>query len=98
MKQSGKFLVVMMLSLFAWVTYAKVDPTMDIDQARSQKWVSEEPTGFVKALKEEAKEYAEMINTKRRKVYEDVAKKTNTTPEIAGARAHQQIQEKLKGK
>lgn len=98
MKTVAGILTAICLSLVAAVAFAKVDPNMDIDDARSQKLVSEEPDGTVKALKEEAKEYAEKINAKRKKVYEEVAAKTNTTPEIAGQRAHKQIMEKQKNK
>ncbi len=69
---------------------------LDLDEARNKKLVVELPTGFLEAKDASAKNLAIDINNKRRKAYEEVAKKTNTTVDIVGAQAHKKIKENLK--
>jgi uncharacterized protein YdbL (DUF1318 family) len=69
---------------------------MDLETARSNKSVTELPTGYLQANNDAAKSLVEDINKKRKSFYEDIAKKNNIPVEQVGAQAAEKIKAERK--
>ena len=69
---------------------------LTLNEARSKGWVEELPSGFLKATNTNAEVLAKEINSKRKKAYLKISKKTNASLEAIGAQAHKKIKAKMK--
>lgn len=96
MKKYFQSLLLLCLTLFvlpvAW--------SLELEDARSKKLVTEQPDGFIKANDPSAKSLEVEINEKRRKAYEDIVKQNGNklTLQQVGEQAAKKIQEKLNHK
>jgi uncharacterized protein len=74
--------------------------SLELEEARSKKLVTEQPDGFIKANDPSAKSLESEINDKRRKAYEDIVKQNGNklTLQQVGEQAAKKIQEKLNQK
>lgn len=70
--------------------------SLELDEARSKKMVSEMPDGFIKANDPSAKQLESEINKKRREAYEAIVKENGgkLTLQQVGEQAAKKIREK----
>jgi uncharacterized protein YdbL (DUF1318 family) len=70
--------------------------SLDLDEARSKKMVTEQPDGFIKANDPSAKQLEADINKKRREAYEAIVKENGgkLTLQQVGEQAAKKIREK----
>ncbi len=87
-----KHLLIALLTLVSVSVFA-----MDLDSARAAKKVVELPSGYIEAKDPSAKSLEKEINDKRRKAYEEIAKKNGLTVDQVAEQAAKKIAEK-KGK
>lgn len=64
---------------------------LDLKTARATKKVTELPTGYIQANDPSAKSLEKDINDKRKKAYEEIAKKTGITVDQVAAQAAKKI-------
>lgn len=88
----------MLKSIFILIlTFSLSSQALTLDEARSNNVVTEMPTGYIKANNQDppTKALVEKINSERKKVYEDLAKKNGLPVDQVAAQAAKKIKERL---
>ena len=68
---------------------------LGLDEARKGGLVEEQPSGYIKAVSPKAKALVKETNAKRKKAFQQLAKKNKITVEQVGERAAKMIKTKL---